>query len=58
MNPEIALWFSLGASLLAVLYGMVSVTWVLGCSPGNERMQEIASAIQEGAKAYLSLIHI
>ncbi|MED5535918.1 MAG: sodium-translocating pyrophosphatase [Pseudomonadota bacterium] len=53
MNPEIALWFSLGASLLAVLYGMVSVTWVLGCSPGNERMQEIASAIQEGAKAYM-----
>ena len=54
MNPEMALWLSLGAALLAVLYGMVSVTWVLGRSPGNERMQEIASAIQEGAKAYMN----
>ena len=53
MNLDIALWFSLGASLLAVLYGMVSITWVLGRPSGNERMQEIASAIQEGAKAYM-----
>ena len=54
MNLDIALWFSLGASLLAVLYGMVSITWVLGRPSGNERMQEIASAIQEGAKAYMN----
>ena len=37
MNAELALWLSLGAALLAVLYGMISVTWVLGRSPGNER---------------------
>jgi len=54
MNAELALWLSLGAALLALVYGMISVTWVLGHSPGNERMQEIASAIQEGAKAYMN----
>ena len=53
MNPELALWLSLGAAVLAILYGMVSVTWILGQSAGNERMQAIAAAIQEGAKAYM-----
>ena len=53
MNPELALWLSLGAAVLAILYGMVSVTWILGQPAGNERMQEIAAAIQEGAKAYM-----
>ncbi len=54
MNPGNALWISLGAALLAVLYGLVSVKWILGRSQGNERMQEIAAAIQEGAKAYMN----
>ena len=54
MNPSNALWLSLGAALLAVLYGLVSVTWILGRPQGNERMQEIAAAIQEGAKAYMN----
>ncbi len=54
MNPGNALWLSLGAALLAVLYGLVSITWVLGRPQGNERMQEIAAAIQEGAKAYMN----
>ncbi|MCC2980542.1 sodium-translocating pyrophosphatase [Sphingomonas sp. IC4-52] len=39
--------------LLAVVYGIVTSQQVLRASPGNERMQDIASAIQEGAKAYL-----
>ena len=54
MNSQLALWLALGASLLAVLYGLVSVNWVLGRSPGSERMQQIAAAIQEGAKAYMN----
>ena len=54
MNPNIALWLSLGAAVLAVLYGFVTVRWVLKHSPGNARMQEIAGAIQEGAKAYMN----
>ncbi|MGD8809149.1 MAG: sodium-translocating pyrophosphatase [Gammaproteobacteria bacterium] len=54
MSSEIALWLSLVAAVLAVLYGVFSVIWVLGRSSGTERMVEIASAIQEGAKAYMN----
>lgn len=42
---------ALGA--LAVVYGFVTSRQVLNSSPGNEKMQEIAGAIQEGAQAYL-----
>jgi K(+)-stimulated pyrophosphate-energized sodium pump len=38
----------------AVLYGIVTSRWLLALSPGNERMQEISQAVQEGAKAYLN----
>jgi len=54
MNPESALWLSLGAAALAVIYGMVSVTWILRQPAGNARMQEIAAAVQEGANAYMN----
>jgi K(+)-stimulated pyrophosphate-energized sodium pump len=37
----------------AVLYGAFTSRWLLGKSPGNERMQEISKAVQEGASAYL-----
>ena len=39
--------------LTAIVYGFVTSRQVLGASAGNEKMQEIAAAIQEGAQAYL-----
>jgi K(+)-stimulated pyrophosphate-energized sodium pump len=37
----------------AVVYGVVTSRWLLSLSPGNEEMQSISLAVQEGAKAYL-----
>jgi K(+)-stimulated pyrophosphate-energized sodium pump len=54
MSNEAALWLALGSAALAVVYGLFTTKWVLGKSTGNERMQEIAAAIQEGAKAYMN----
>ena len=45
MNATTTLWLALGAALLAVIYGFVTVRWVLSHSAGTARMQEIASAI-------------
>ena len=42
------------AGLIAVIYGIVTRAGLMKASTGNERMNEIASAIQEGAKAYLN----
>ena len=46
--------FIIAAGLLAILYSYVVGRQILLASPGNKKMQEIAAAIQEGAKAYLN----
>ena len=37
----------------ALIYGVVTSRWLLALSPGNQEMQDISTAVQEGAKAYL-----
>ncbi len=47
-------YFALVCALLAVVYGIVTSRSVLSASAGNEKMQQIAGAVQEGARAYLN----
>ena len=53
MLEQYGLWLALGCAVLAILYGVVSTRWILAQPTGNERMRQIAAAVQEGAGAYL-----
>jgi K(+)-stimulated pyrophosphate-energized sodium pump len=46
--------FALLCGVLALAYGVWSVKWILALPDGNDRMREIAAAVQEGAQAYLN----
>jgi K(+)-stimulated pyrophosphate-energized sodium pump len=48
-----AIYWGIGAGIVAILYGLYLISWIFRQSPGNARMQEIAGAIQEGAMAFL-----
>src|SRR6059036_751393 len=53
MDPSTA-WFGVAGGLAAVVFAVVLIYLVLNQPTGNDRMREIASAIQEGAAAYLN----
>jgi K(+)-stimulated pyrophosphate-energized sodium pump len=52
MNPFII--FALVSSVIAIVYGLFLIKLVMSKSAGDAKMQEIAAAIQQGAKAYLN----
>src|SRR5205085_1681699 len=53
-SEKAALWVILGISIVALLFAWYLVREVLSAPEGTPKMREIAQAIQEGAKAYLS----
>ena len=48
------LQMAIAASLIAVLYGLFTMSWIYKQSPGSDKMKEISDAIAEGATAYLN----
>ena len=51
---QIAYWVVIAGGVLALLYGIFTSRAVLAANAGTERMQQIAAAVQEGARAYLN----
>ena len=53
-----ALWVIIACGLLSIVYGIWAIQSVMASDAGNQRMQEIAAAIAEGAQAYLKRQYI
>ena len=54
MSVETILLYTIAAGFLSIIYGYFTGKNILNSSAGNAKMQDIASAIQIGAKAYLA----
>ena len=53
MFEQYGIQIALACAAIAIVYGIVVARWIVGQPAGNEKMQRIAAAIQEGAGAYL-----
>ncbi len=53
-STETIMYYIIAAGILSIVYGFITGRSILNSSSGNSKMLEIASAIQEGARAYLN----
>ncbi|MBM4221621.1 MAG: sodium-translocating pyrophosphatase, partial [Gammaproteobacteria bacterium] len=58
MSTDLAITLAIGAAILALIYGTFMARWITAQPAGNDRMQEIAAAVQAGAQAYLNRQYI
>ena len=54
MTSQFPLFLAVVCAGAAIVYGVISTRWILALPDGNDRMRQIAAAVQEGAAAYLN----